>query len=383
MIFKIKNPPYKKIVVFDGKSLNDLEYVLDKEDFITVENRKNRIKVVYCGFSFLIKCFLNYIFLFSKNKNMHTVYLYTLIKSIQPNIVITSVDNSYTFSTLALLLSKKIKFIAIQNANRFDYLHNDYFFKKKITNKNLNKKYFIPHFYCFGQHEIDECMKYDIKIKKFQKIGSIRVANFFEYVKNNKILLDKNKYDICLISEPAPNIDKKFNVHGLEENFAKVAKLAIQYAKKYKKKFVFLQKKPFKSFSNKIEIDFYKKYLKNDEFNFLINHSNTNSGPYPSYFGLFQSKIAIGAQSTLLRDKLGCEEKILSLNISDESLFKFPINGACYLENLEFSKFEKKLNDINLMSINEYLMKLGRSSDYVMKFDNNSNVIEKIKNDLC
>jgi len=382
MYLKIGTPPQRKIVVFDGKSLDDLHYILHDEDFAVIENRKCRIKVIYCGLSFLVNCILNYILLFFKNKNIHTIYLYTLIKKINPRTVITSIDNSFKFADLAFLLSKKIKFIAVQNANRFDYLHNDYFLEKKIKNINLNQKYFIPNFYCFGQHEIDECKKYNINVKKFNKVGSIRVANFFKYIETKSIKLNKARYDICLISEVATNINKKFKINGLEENFAKVAKLSIKYSKKYNLKFLFLQKKPNNSVQNKIEIDFYKKYLETKEFNFLINNSNIKKSIYSSYLGLFESKIAIGAQSTLLRDKLGCKEKVLSLNINNKGLFEFPINGICKLKKLDFTEFESRLNNISHMNINEYLSKLDRPVDYMMEFDKKSSVIEKVRNNL-
>jgi hypothetical protein len=97
---------------------------------------------------------------------------------------------------------------------------------------------------------------------------------------------------------------------------------------------------------------------------------------------LFQSKIAIGAQSTLLRDKIGCKEKILSLGVGDTSLYEFPINGICKLKNYDFSKFENRLNDIFQMNINEYLMKLDKPVNYVMEFDKNYSVIEKIRSSL-
>ena len=77
---------------------------------------------------------------------MHTIYLFTLLEKINPKIVITSIDNSLKFAELAKLLSKKIKFAAIQNANRFDYMHN-FIFLKNLTVTNLNDKYYSNFFF--------------------------------------------------------------------------------------------------------------------------------------------------------------------------------------------------------------------------------------------
>ena len=378
MKFKIENPPQREIVIFDGTSLNDLKYILHKKKFFVLENRKSRISTVYCSLNIIITFFFNFFLLFFKNKNLHTIYLFTLLEKINPKIVITSIDNSFKFAELAKLLSKKIKFAAIQNANRFDYMHNIYLFKKNLSVSNLNNKYFIPHFFCFGEHEINQIKKYKINIDQVYKVGSIRVANFFKHIELNKIKLQKEKYDICLISEAASNINKKFEIKDLEEKFAKVAKFTIDYSKKYNLKFIFLQKRNLNSIENKEEMNFYKKYLNKNDFNFLKKNSSLNQNNYASYLGLLQSKLAVGAQSTLLRDKIGCKEKILSLGLDNEGLFEFPINGICKLKNLDYLEFENRMNLILSLNSEEYFAKIEEPINNLIEFDKNFSTIDKI-----
>ncbi len=378
MKFKIENPPQREIVIFDGTSLNDLKYILHKKKFFVLENRKSRISTVYCSLNIIITFFFNFFLLFFKNKNLHTIYLFTLLEKINPKILITSIDNSFKFAELAKLLSKKIKFAAIQNANRFDYMHNIYLFKKNLSVSNLNNKYFIPHFFCFGEHEINQIKKYKINIDQVYKVGSIRVANFFKHIELNKIKLQKEKYDVCLISEAAPNINKKFEIKDLEEKFAKVAKFTIDYSKKYNLKFIFLQKRNLNSIENKEEMNFYKKYLNKNDFNFLKKNSSLNQNNYSSYLGLFQSKLAVGAQSTLLRDKIGCKEKILSLGLDNEGLFEFPINGICKLKNLDYLEFENRMNLILSLNSEDYFAKIEEPINNLIEFDENFSTIDKI-----
>ena len=378
MKFKIETPPQREIVIFDGTSLNDLKYILHKKKFFVLENRKSRISTVYCSLNIIITFFFNFFLLFFKNKNLHTIYLFTLLEKINPKIVITSIDNSFKFAELAKLLSKKIKFAAIQNANRFDYMHNIYLFKKNLSVSNLNNKYFIPHFFCFGEHEINQIKKYKINIDQVYKVGSIRVANFFKHIELNKIKLQKEKYDVCLISEAAPNINEKFEIKDLEEKFAKVAKFTIDYSKKYNLKFIFLQKRNLNSIENKEEMNFYKKYLNKNDFNFLKKNSSLNQNNYSSYLGLFQSKLAVGAQSTLLRDKIGCKEKILSLGLDNEGLFEFPINGICKLKNLDYLEFENRMNLILSLNSEDYFAKIEEPINNLIEFDENFSTIDKI-----
>lgn len=381
MILKFKNPKKKQIVVFDGESLIDLKYILRKKKFFLIENRKERIKIIYCSFSFILFCILNFFILFFKTRNLHTVYLYTLIKKINPKIVLTAIDNSFKFSILAKLLEKKIKFIAFQNANRFDYQHNYYLFKKNIRKSNFNSKYFIPNFFCYGEHEIKECKKYKINVKKFYPLGSLRLANFFHYLKINKIKLNKKKYDICLISEPVNGLNKRFNISNMEKSFANIARLTIKYCKKNNLKFIFLYKRFEGTLSHNLELNFYKKFLNDNEFNFLKKNSMIKRGPYSSYLGLFQSKVAIGGYSTLLREKIACDEKILSMNMKNNNLLEFPINGVCKLKNFSYEEFEKRLNLILKLNIKKYIKSLDRPTSYIMNYKKKFNLIKKI-NDI-
>lgn len=91
-----------------------------------------------------------------------------------------------------------------------------------------------------------------------------------------------------------------------------------------------------------------------------------------------QSKVAIGSQSTLLRDKLGCQEKILSLNLPLIKTLDFPINGICKLNNSNYKEFEIRLDNILQMSIDEYLIKLDKPTSYVMEFEKKESAIDKV-----
>ena len=163
----------------------------------------------------------------------------------------------------------------------------------------------------------------------------------------------------------------------------KIVKSTIRYAKKNKLKFIFLQRSldtndNIQTSRRKLELDYYKKFLDDSEFNFLINNKIEKQNIYDAYLGLMQSKVAIGSQSTLLRDKLGCQEKILSLNLPLIKILDFPINGICKLNNSNYKEFEIRLDDILQMSIDEYLIKLDKPTSYVMEFEKKESAIDKV-----
>lgn len=185
-----------------------------------------------------------------------------------------------------------------------------------------------------------------------------------------------------MISEAQQGLNARLRSQDLEESFILPVKFVIKYVKNHNLKFIFAQKRYYNTPRNNDEIDFYKKYLEKNEFEFLLKNSTKKKDVYSSYFHLFQSKIAIGVGSTLLRNKLGCKEKMLSVNSSIENLFDFPINGICKLKSKNFNEFNSRVTDILNMNIDEYLNKIEKPIDYLMVFDKKESTIDKIRNHI-
>jgi surface carbohydrate biosynthesis protein len=369
----------REVVVFDGVSYKDLIFLLEDYDYQIIENRYDRIKELNLSFQVILNVLKNFFILVTKkNFNLPILYYYTIIKLIRPKVVITSIDNSRQFHQLAQLLEKHSTFMAVQNANRLDYTNNDYNFKNKLIDKNYNSEVFIPNFFCFGDHEKKLARNYKLKIKKFYKYGSIRVANFFHYIKKKKINLRDNLFDICLISESLPGFNNRFKQNFIEEGIGILAKYAIKFSIENNLKFVFASK-PLKKYRdlNDKQISFYKKHLNQKEFNHLLSNFNERKNIYSSYEAIFQCKVLVGCVSTLLRDKIGLRQKILSCNLTNFQTFNFPINDICSINNCSYDEFANRLKKILNTPINDYFKNI--KPNYVMAFDEKESTIKKIK----
>ena len=80
----------------------------------------------------------------------------------------------------------------------------------------------------------------------------------FRLLEKNKIRLNNQKYDICLISEPQPGLNTKLNSQDLEESFILPVKFAIKYVKNHNLKLIFAQKRYYDTPANYDEINFFK-----------------------------------------------------------------------------------------------------------------------------
>ena len=369
----------KNLIILDGESFDDLRIVLSGLELAVIETRYTRLKNVYFSLGLIKNLIFNY-FSLKKKFNFSTIYVFSILELINPKVVLTFIDNSEIFSNLAILLEKKIVFLAIQNAARYDFIRNKYLFDKKKIRHNPNKNFYLPHYISLGKIEQEDSKKYNIRIKNIYPIGSLRLANFLHEIKIKNIKLIKNKYDICLISEPATNKNKMFGMNSIEEGIIKLIEFTIKFSVDNKKKFIFIQKRKRNSYDNS-EIEFYKNFLNKHDFGYLMENS-IEKNEISSYKTIFESHVAIGRQSTMLREKLGFGEKILAANYSYSPTFEFPIGGICKTNDQNYKKFEERLKKILALDIENYFKLINKDKDYVMVFSREESTISKIRKKL-
>ena len=129
----------------------------------------------------------------------------------------------------------------------------------------------------------------------------------------------------------------------------------------------------------KIEMEFHKKYLKED-FEFAEKHIlYRDAKNYSSYQAMFNSKVTVSAHSTILREKMCLGGKVLSCNFTNSNMYDFPINGICFLKKCTFEEFESRLLEILKISNEDYFSKINNKSSYVMAFNKNISTIDIIK----
>lgn len=373
--FVFSSPQKKQILVFDDTSIEDLKYILKNRDYGILETRYKNLSKIYISIK-IIYFFIKYF-----KYNFFTSYLISLIRIIKPKIILTTIDNSWKFHEIAEYLSKdKINFIAIQNAARYDLQENNLLFKKKLIRENPNKKFFIPQFICYGDYVEKEYRKNKIKVGKYYKFGSLRLSNYLNYIKEKKIKIKKNFYDISFVSGYSFNKDKIYNEIGIDYAWAKMCIYTIRFCIKNKLKFAFIAKANKKT-KKKEELNFFKKYLSKNEFKYLKNNFiPANQNKYNSYRAIHESNVLTGVVSTMLQDKLALKGKILVCNFTNYKTWDFPIKNFCFLKKPSYEIFQQKLSLILKISNREYFSFLKYKK--LIHIENNKSSNDLVNNHL-
>ena len=376
ILFLVKynfNTPRKgEIIVFDDTSMEQLKPVIKNFNYFILETRFERLKKIY----------LTKKIIFSMLKNIKigifNSYLLSIIDQVNPKLILTFIDNSHRFSIFAKIKKNKYKFVAVQNGARYEHKIVNLLKKRKI--KVELKKFFIPHFFCFGKNEINDYKKNNQIVGKFDVVGSLRLSNFLNSQKNYKKTNSKKTNDILLISDVYcwdANLEK-LNF-PIEEGLINLIRFTIRFSQKYKFKMKIAARSKLNNFIK--EKEFYKKNLSKNEYEFLLKNIFFRSENHKTYKIMQKSKIVIGTMSTMLRENLSLNGKTLACNFTNTNIFDFPIKGLCFSKNMNYENFEKQLSKIYKISLKEYYNQLSEKRYYVCK-NNSYKTIELINKKL-
>lgn len=353
--FKFKDYNKKNLLIFDCEGSSALEKLLSYLDYSLVSCRIEKIKEIYISkkiLKYMIKNFLR--------RSLKENYLIALIKSASPKLVITNNDNRPEFHNISRVLRESnIKFIAVQCANRGDTVMKDLEDSKKIH---------IPEFLCFSDfdkyiHQWKKC-----NIKKYVSIGSLEASFAKEYIKSKNILDKSENFDICLVSQFVSDLDDDWShIKDFQDKLGHLSEYVYRLGNECGLKIIFIGKSSKEE--REAEIIFYKNYIKKYDFKILpLDQSN-----YSGYVNLAKSKLVIGFNSTILREALLFEKKVLACNFTGHKDIIFPSDGICNLnENTSYEDFKARVLLILKISNEEYNKQLVKGRNYIMNTEVNT-----------
>ena len=94
---------------------------------------------------------------------------------------------------------------------------------------------------------------------------------------------------------------------------------------------------------------------------------------YAGYINIMQSKLIIGVFSTMLREAISFQKKVLFFNTTGHpdiefpgSGIKFPQDSICILNEPSYELFEERVLRILSITNEEYFSKLGKEKSFIM-----------------
>ena len=173
----------------------------------------------------------------------------------------------------------------------------------------------------------------------YNHIGSLKAALALNYIKSKKLDKKKEEFDICLISEFLPSLDKDWShIQDFQEKLGKIANYVYRLANEMNLKIIFTGKAP--SGFRTAEKTFYQHYLK--DYSFKINKYNIKN--FSTYVNIQKSRLIIGLCSTSLRESFLFKKKVLACNFTGHKTIIFPSKGiSTFNQDVSYKIFKKEL----------------------------------------
>jgi len=302
-------------------------------------------------------------------------YLCCTIKAINPKLVITYIDNSSYFWKLDKKFGNTIKFLAIQNGNRYfarditypDYL-NHFFYKK-------NDYVYHSNFACISDYEKDLYSNSHAVVANFFSIGSLSLSEHIKnYVKRKKI------FDLCLIANSTN--ERPVNI--------RIMQYLSKYVERYNVSACIALKRNHYSENYDKYMEIFDKFF-GDSTVLLIPSKNVHVPDYalearskvshPVHSSSYLSdvsEVTIGFASTMLRQSFSRGNKVYPINFEVEDAGA-PFN--IYDINLSptYDEFEKYLNDLLIENEEDYCSKNKELMEYMDVFDLKDPPVDKLR----
>ena len=360
-----KSPPSSDIVIFEKIGSGRIQNLILPGKPVFVFD--SRLDDIFLGFRVIISFLLNLShFKINSIKNYSTklrgiigqlwcIYILSVIKIVDPKVIITLIDNHPVFHWLCEHYDSA-ELMAIQNGTRTrGQLHS-------------NQSYYIlQHYFCFGNYEKDLFSEFGYKVKNYHPVGSLLSG----YYINSKMLNQTPIYDICVISAWRGDIGNSDDVKESMKAMEILDGMLSRYIKKTNIKVsIIMRSEPE---SNDRNIPVYgneKEYFQNiypDSVN-LIDPDFQNRNIYSE---ILKGDLIISMGSTAIREAFGMGKKILYCDFTKSDLYNDYHEMVLYKDQ-NYESFKKRLDELLEISIDDYKKITKEYASYLMNNDINS-----------
>ncbi len=371
--FSFFSPAKKRIIVFDcvGSDII-IPAVLEGIDYIILHTR---LEKVYFSAPILLRLGKNILRLEWRNviaakrgmikqlvRQVYRIYLLSCVEYIDPDVVITFIDNSIDFQWISRVY-KKAEFFAVQNGVRDRISARKWLSPPPLAGSTFS----LPHFFCFGECERDLYRELHHEVDYFYPVGALRGVYYktqFAKKENNII------YDLCLVSE----LDYSTVQGGLLKKLEKGFALLNDYLLRFMSETGFSLCIASRS-RDTWERDYYKASY--GEKAQLIPFDR---GKMSTYFAMDESAVVVAIYSTVAREAFGWGKKVLFCNFTGDEDYSLSQDGLWSLSEPDYETFKDRLNCIYNMDTKKYIETTREYAKYLMNYDFKNPAHQVIRN---
>jgi len=344
------------VVIFDSSSRekDDLLPLCGGADVVLLDVSGLNLHLNWVVLSELVRVLLQRV-------SLRAAYYATVIRRLNPAIVVTYIDNSDLFYQVARANYQRMRFLAIQNGARYDVVE---------MSAKAARRIFIPEFACFGEYEKDLYLSKGARVDRFVPIGSLREAYFRRYW--NTLALKSSKcydYDMCVVAEASPGCNQKYP--SSEDAIGNIAKYAVRLAREKGLKLVIAGKRDIspthalaRTHHHDTEVNWYTKYIGTE-----MQITPRVRDQFSTYALMSRSRVSLALMSTTLRETANRGGRVVFCNFSGDRRWDFCVDGIWSLTEDSYEAFAERILAVLSMSDEAYKLASTQIVPYIMNND--------------
>jgi surface carbohydrate biosynthesis protein len=288
---------------------------------------------------------------------LNRVYHYSCIEYFQPLVVVTYIDNSALFQWLSNHYNNA-NFFAIQNGSRT---------KKELQSSFKNN---LTNFFCFGDHEKIQYLKYGHNANQFIPIGSLQMS-----IVEKEQGAAKLEYDIAIISQYNLSLGPEFEGSEIVKILLEMHQNINHYLLSNLNLSYIILCRQKRNSSEGLSEELYYKSIYGDKVELRFQDECKLS----TYKGISQSKLIISCCSTCLSEAAGWGKKVLFCDYSSDNSFAEFKSGIWLTIQQDYDAFANKMDKIISMDQKEYDALTNSYFRHIMNYSDNVSTIDKIR----
>ncbi len=385
IFFKTKKifltPKNKSIIHFDSFENKQVKKIFHPDDLFEIRctGERREFDYIFLSPKILLLCLLEIL-----KGNLTCFYYIALIRAVKPKIILTFVPFNFAFIKISKILKNQFHFITVQPS----FTPLNYLSKKAIDKIHIEK------FLCINKQTIDHYKIFQVKVDKFDLIGSTQLALAEEYFKNEDLqeVQGDNSY-VCILSgnthQKSNNVSNIIKKKLLERHINLWKKIDI-FSKKHKVYFKLASRRPidfnpsekFRKQDYDEETGLFNRVVKNNPYFTKVDRYKDK---FSNYKLALKSKLVIGYGSTLLLECLAKNKKILDLCSENyptdpDLVALMPDDNISSLYNSSYEELEQRILKLIKMPQSEYDQKMEYKRKYMIFYDSKVSAVERLKN---
>lgn len=291
-------------------------------------------------------------------RKIYQIYIFACIEHTNAKVVVTSIDNSVFFQNISRLDSQRLYF-AIQNGARTTACVRDSLPPSPHPDAVIS----MPHFFCFGERDIDLFSRHGHIIDNYHPTGSLIGGYYKSKISPAGVT---PQFDLCLISQWHEHFFQEIKGDTFSDCEARRVASGINALNSFLRRLV--EDTGLRLVicprSHGAEISFYNKIF-GDNAHIAI----PDRRDFSTYRMIEQSRLAIALNSTTLSEVFAWGKKVLWCNVTDDAHYEMPEAGICYFSGDDYPAFKERVLMLLSMHREEYENSTREMSQYINRYD--------------